>query len=265
MATRLEIKFEGTVPGLADHRLSLNAFGPSLSALLKALRRIATNMIGDALGPNDLATGRLKSTAKQLDIEIASIKNDCSGINGVVTLTTPVGFQLPLLSELTDRAMGEFMESLELEAHGTLRNSAVRKYLQTLPPGLTHHVYTYHNTNSTRTVELGTVALASVPKLPALREITGLIVGVGFGPGKSEIRVRQPEGKSQLTLPATEEQVNTAIALRGGAVRVLVVIADRPRVLRIESAASDRYKPSAEDRERLIFERWHNVLEELAK
>ena len=57
MATRLEIQYDGTVPGLNEHRLSLSAFGPSLNALLRAIRRIATNMVGDALGQADVSKG----------------------------------------------------------------------------------------------------------------------------------------------------------------------------------------------------------------
>src|SRR5258707_6883318 len=107
MATSLEIKYDGTVPGLDEHRLSLSAFGPSLNALLRALRRIATNMVGDALGSQDVSKGRLKGTAKHIDIEIESITHGSSGVSGLVTLTPPPGAQMPLLSDLTDRAMAE--------------------------------------------------------------------------------------------------------------------------------------------------------------
>jgi hypothetical protein len=222
-------------------------------------------MVGDALGQADVAKGRLKSTAKQIDIEIESIKHGSSGFMGVVTLAPPPGSQVPLFSDLTDRAMEEFLESLELEARGTLRNSGVRGYLQSLPAGITKHVYTYANTNSSRTVTLESVSLGALPHLPMLKEVIGVVVGVGFEPGRHEIRIRQPEGRTTFTFAATEAQVNSAIDYRGVSVRVLALVGGHNRVLRIEPADSQRYQPSPEDRERLIFDRWNHVLSELAQ
>jgi hypothetical protein len=98
-----------------------------------------------------------------------------------------------------------------------------------------------------------------------LKEVIGVVVGVGFEPGRHEIRIRQPEGRTTFTFAATEAQVNSAIDYRGVSVRVLALVGGHNRVLRIEPADSQRYQPSPEDRERLIFDRWNHVLSELAQ
>jgi hypothetical protein len=64
--TELKIEWEGVAPGLADKRLSLSAFGEPLTILLAALRRIASNLVGDALEEKNV--GRFTNAARQLDI-----------------------------------------------------------------------------------------------------------------------------------------------------------------------------------------------------
>jgi hypothetical protein len=265
MATRLEITYDGTVPGLSEHRLSLNAFGPSLNALLRALRRIATNMVGDAVGGNDVAKGRLKAAAKSIDVELYGVGRGSSVVGGVITFAPPPSPQFPLFADVADRAAQEFLDSIELEARGVMRNSGVRGYLRSLPPGLTKHVYTYHNTRSSRTVTLQDVSIPSVAVPPVVREQLGVVVGVGFEPGRNEVRLRHPEGKTIQSFAATEDQVNRAIQFRGTVVRALVLIGGKSRILRLEAADAGRYEPTVEDREKLIFERWHGVLNELAR
>ena len=96
--------------------------------------------------------------------------------------------------------------------------------------------------------------------------MTGIVVGVGFDPGKNEIRIKHPEGKTTFAFTATQDQVNAAIQHRGQLVRVQVVVgATHNRVLRIAAVDAPRYEPTTEDRERLIFDKWRGVLSVLAQ
>jgi hypothetical protein len=133
MASQLRIRFDGEVPGLAEHRLSLAGFGKPLAVLLQALRRIATQMAGNAEGAElPKRGGRFANLAKQLDIEITSIEGNSSGIDAVITFAFPPD-EFPLLLDLGDRATIELLDSIDSESKGVPRNWAVRNYLTSLP------------------------------------------------------------------------------------------------------------------------------------
>jgi hypothetical protein len=264
MAVQLDIVWEGDAPGLQEHRLSLGAFGEALTTLLAALRRIATNIVGDAVEGETAEVGRFASAARRLDIQIEGIKKNSSGFAGMVSLYTPQGETMRLFNELPEVAGIQLLEAVEAESKGVLKNSAVRRYLRALPSGVYRQVYVLHdNGNEFKRVELGSMSISDVlSDLPYLAEVHGRIVGVGFDPGKNEVRIKSDEG-NHLTLMATPMHVENALDLRSSPVKALAVIQESgSRLLRLQEAGRGWSVPSRED---AIFKRWEGLLRRLAQ
>ena len=265
MAYQLKIRYDGDVPGLAEHRLSLNAFGDPLRLLAAALRRIATQMVGSATEGEHPRTGRFANLARQLDIEIVQIVGNSSGADAIVTFYTPPD-ELALFADLPDRATLELLTAIERESSGQPSNSAVRSYLKSLPLGLHKQSYEFHNNGTMRRrVEIGDMKVTDLPsELPSFREVQGNVVGVGFEPGKSEVRLKSEFGTP--IFDAAPEQVEVALSLRKAGVRVFgIQDGRRTRLLRIAPASEPRFEVSKEAIEEHIFKRWSGVFERLAK
>jgi len=135
---KLEIIFDGEVPGLSHHRLSLAHFGKSLPALIATIRRIATNFATNAADPAEPRDrGRWTNIARQLDVEISGISRGSAGFESVLSFTPPLGEPPRLFNDIATAVAMEFLDSVESESKGILRNGTVRNFLRTLPSGLT--------------------------------------------------------------------------------------------------------------------------------
>ena len=257
----LRIEFDGTVPGLSEHRLSLGAFGEPIANLLKALRRIANTSISDAVGRSAPSTGRLPESIRQLDIELTGIVEGSSGVQGVITLRTPPGETIPLF-DVAKWSATQLLDALDEERRGNLRNVQVRNYLMSLPSGVTRQTYVLlQDHEEVKRVEFGMADLAAeVFGLPYLTEFIGRVTGVGFEPGRNQIRFQTETGQD-LTIAATGEQVNYALEYRSEPVRVLMLQAEFRRVLwlQVETDSPPRLRV-----EHFIFKRWDGLLRKLA-
>lgn len=259
--TQLEIVWDGPLESLVQHRVSLSAFGEPMKLLLAAARRIASNMVSAALEPAD--TGRLAREAHQVDIEISEVIGNSGGIATAMTFTPPLNAdQEPLFNLLTESVGIELLEAIEYESSGNIKNSGVRKYLQSLPSILTRQSYNLHeNGRLIKHIDIGAISLPEPRvELPYLSEITGRIVGVGFEPGRLEVRIKSDD--SQVTIPATAKQVDEALEHRTVEVRVLWLShGEKSRLLKIEDTSLPR---SRADSEVYVFARWANLLKRLA-
>jgi hypothetical protein len=265
MASQLRVRWDGDVPGIAERRLSLNAFGQSLEALLVALRRIATQMVGNAVGAESPKAGRFANLARQLDIEITDLEHNSTGFDSIVTFSQPPD-ELPLFADLPGRAVLELLDSIERESKGQPANYSVRKFLSTLPSGVHRQVYELHDNGTTRKrIELGEIKILELPQdLPILREIEGNIVGVGFEPGRSEVRVKT-EGMT-TSLSAQPDVVDRALSIRHDRVRAMSIhVGGRARLISLELASKKRMEFTPEIVEEHLFGRWNDVLARLAQ
>jgi hypothetical protein len=263
MPTQLKIKWEGTAPGLADRRLSISAFGESLTILLAALRRIAGNVVGEAIGEKKSGTGRFTNEARQLDIEIFDLVRESSGFDSLISITPPADDTLPLFGDLAEFAGTSLLDAIDLERRGTARNHRVRSYLQSLPRGITKQTYQLHSNGTViKEVSFSSVDLPLLPSdLPYLCEYTGKIVGVGFEPGRAEVRIKTED--SHAILAATPKQVEAALELRHSQVHVLAVCyGDNRRLLILREVGLPIYRPTQQEG---IFKRWASLLERLAQ
>ncbi len=265
MNSEIKIRWDGEVAGAAEHRLSLAAFAEPMTNLLAALRRIATQMVSTALDSDRPKSGRFATVARQIDIEITSIEGGSTGFNGLVSFHQPTD-ELPLFADLPERAVSELLDSIERESSGHTSNWAVRKYLSSLPP--TIHTQTYELVQDGKTrkrVQIGDVRLAEIPEeFPFLREVEGSVIGLGFEPGKSEVRVKAEMASANFD--ANEEQVERALEIRKEPVRSLGVYGGkRARLLRISNANEPRFQITDKAIEEHIFQRWSGVFARLAK
>ena len=265
MASEIKIRWDGDVPGIDVHRLSLATFGEPLTHLLTALRRIATQMVSTAVENERPRMGRFANVARQIDIEIIQIRGNSTGFDGLVSYQPPPA-ELPLFADLPDRAITELFDSIERESSGRASNWAVRRYLTSLPPTIHKQTYELHdNGHVKKRVEIGDVKLMEIPEeFPSFREITGHIIGVGFDPGRSEVRMKADA--SSANFDAEDAQVEASLAIRKDAARSFGVHdGKRTRLLRIAKASEPRFQVTPEAIEEHIFKRWDGVFARLAK
>jgi hypothetical protein len=271
MATELHINFGGTTPGLAEHRLSLLSFGDSLDVLRGTLQRIASELTAEARGTRVREAGReygkkggrYAKRAEVLDIQLEQLEDAGSvKLLFLVTLLALTG-QKPLWADdLPRRTVERFLEGVQDESEGRPYSHSARKYLASLPGGVERQTYQLLvDGKEQRRVEVGELQVAPIPvDLPVLEEIVGQVVGVGFEPGRSHVRILH--ARSTTTLHATAEQVEAALALRGREVRALdVTEGEGRRLLRL--AAADA--PLAVEPREHLFVRWAGLLERLSK
>jgi hypothetical protein len=264
MASELKIRWDGDIPGIAEHRLSLDAFAKPLDLLLAALRRIATQMVGSAIENEYPKSGRFANIARWIDIEVRNVAKGSSGIDALVVFHNPPD-ELNLWGDIPSRATIELLDAIEAESRQQLRNSAVRNYFRALPATLNRQVYEYTNGTATKRVEVGRIDLTTLPPdLPYLKELEGYVVGVGFEPGKPEVRIKTEAMTTSLV--STSEAVDHALNLRNDRVRTLSVhIASRARLIGLNRSTDPRFVFTPEAVEEHIFKRWDVLLERLAQ
>lgn len=130
------------------------------------------------------------------------------------------------------------------------------------------HVYEIYDDGAatpTKRVEVGDVKLPEVPEeFPFIREIVGNVVGVGFEPGRSEVRIKG-EGSTAI-FDAEATQVEAALEMRHEPVRSLGVYANKhTRLLRLSRQGEPRFAATPEMIEEHIFKKWSGVFARLAK
>lgn len=263
MSIRIAITFDGDVRGLAQHRLSLQAFGPALVELARAFRRTASNILTSA-AEDDVATGRLHRQAECIDLELTEVKPGST--MPVFDVTFVQGGQQPLIADIVERAAIRFLEDVEGEASGQPRSSVVRKFLAKLPDGVTHQNYAVLDGNRVlKTVSFGTPRLPTLPPdLPRLTYVTGTIAALGFVEGASFVDIAIEGGRS-VESAASLAQVETALQLRGETVQALILEGARSRLMWIRSAAT-RFEPLPPDaRTERIHKDWSETLAALAR
>jgi hypothetical protein len=243
-------------------RLSLGAFGEPLTLLLLALRRIATNIVAEAFDDRP-PRGRLTSEAKRLDIEIGELIKDSSGFDGTITVATAPYNTQPLF-DLAESAGSQLLDALDSESHGIPRNSSIQKYLRALPTGINRQTYWLHkNGKPLREVTFGEPVFPDLPvDVPYIAEYLGNIIGVGFEPGRFEVKIK-PEDGGVVTLAATSDQVDSALSLRDTKARIIAVVHTNSHRLVV---LQDAEKPlNRSTREAAVFEHWSGALARLAK
>ena len=187
VASEIKIRWDGDIPGVEQRRLSIGAFGEALSQLLLSLRRIATQMVSNAVDQERPSTGRFAISPEERHRD-HEYRRRVHRIDGVVTFVQPPD-ELPFFADLPQRAMFELMDSIDRESKGQPSDFSVRKYLELLPRGVHRHVYEIYDDGATtpsKRIEVGDVKLPEVPEeFPFIRDIVGDVLGVGSPPAKA--------------------------------------------------------------------------------
>lgn len=258
---QLEIVWDGSVRGLSEHRVSLAAFGPAMTQLLAATRRIASQLIQNAHEASD--KGRLVKAATHIDIELARVKEGSSGFESVLTFDAPGG-QAVMFDRFVEDVGTELMDCIEYEARGVYKNAAVRRYLAYLPEGLTKQTYRLQKDGrEIRSFEIGEMKLPEeVSSQPlVLLQALGSVIGIGFEPGRPEVRVKG-DGVT-VTATANDKQIEKAIHFRGSEVFALAVASPEGTRLISLKTAEEREERRNKATE-AIFEKWRGAFEALA-
>jgi hypothetical protein len=263
----LDISWDGTTPGLAEHRLSIALFATPLRGLLTAARRTANNMLREAMSRKESDTGRLNAEADRIDIQIVSLNTGSTNPSCVVTVTPAPDPQALLWPEgLAEEAIDRLLLDIEHEGRGIPRNTRVREYFRQLPPGITNQDYILRVDGVVkREVHLGVVSIApDLSDSPYLVELTGNVVALGFDPGRHFVRVKTSDSSaSEVTLTATKEQVDRALETLGSAIRILAVCnVGGKKLLRLQRSSERRVRL---DQNTYIFEKWRTLLARLAQ
>jgi hypothetical protein len=268
MPTRLNIVLDGFAPGLQEHALSLSAFGEPLYRLLLALQRIASGLAKDAIGEEyGSRGGRHTAEGSSVDVEIISVTGNSPLELGTRITTRFIPGLTPSLfvDELTDTTVERFLDAVDKESKGQPANKMVRSFLASMPTGVRIQEYTYwSDTGKTRTVTVEDPELAPPPSfVPYIQEIFGVVIGLGFDPGKTEVRLKSDAGT--LLCSASPEQVEEAVNYRGAGVRALVVRGGKNRLLGIWPPDVAIPVPGREMAEEYLFKKWDGLLQRLAK
>src|SRR5205085_2404148 len=134
-------------------------------------------------------------------------------------------------------------------------------YLRSLPDGIARQDYSLHRNGTVlRHISFGEVTLPQLPPdVPYIAHFVGHIVGVGFEPGRSEVRVKADS--STLTFTAESSLVEAALNLRHVKIQaVAVATAGTYRLLQpadVPIATSTRAEA--------VYDRWQAVLKRLAQ
>lgn len=265
MSVELRIKWEGSVAGLAEHRLSVGSFGLPLYYLLMAIRRRASNIIRNAVDMGSVKVGRFPSDADRIDIEVQSLLASSGGIQSLVQMRQPEpGMQIPIpFIDLPEQATDQTLEAIDKERRGVLSDAGVRKYLGSLPQSITSQEYILIACGETkRKVSFEHFTLPEpITELPCLTETEGRVIGVGFEPGRNQVRVKGQDG--EVTMRSDLEAVNSAIEMRNTDVRILYVgTGDQRRLLHLDDPSQPR--PSL-DVDEFVFNKWASVIKILAE
>ncbi len=261
MNTELVIRWDGDVPGLQDHALSLDAWAGVLTQLLETYRRVASGILTDAKSSEyGGGGGRLHKKARLLDLRLTEIRDGCVQIH---VSAEALGEQLDW--DLAGMSLNRLVEHVGAEAAGQPSHAGVRKLLRGMPPGVsTQRWHVYRNGVLTAETEFGQAAPPTEPQfdLPHLERVVGRVSTVRFDkPGLVVL------GDRRVQFDATPAQVEAAVALRQKQVAALGVkrVGGAAKLLWIRHSHEAGPKRGAAERTRDVVRRWPRTLEILAQ
>lgn len=268
MGINLKILWDGDIPGMPEHKLSLGTFAKPLAQLVDALRRTASRIVADAHDDPDYGArgGKYRAEALRLDLVVSGLLRGSSGFD-LDCLEDSDGSQVVMWQDLPRAATERLISDIADEARGIPRSAAARSFLASVPKSVTAHSYElFVDGQLTSRAAFGQpviIDMAPAVGLPSLCHVEGDIVGVGFAPGDTRVDVLV--GKKVYSCSATSAQIDLALSLRSARVHAMILDAPRPRLLWVR--AQDDKVPARSDDERtaLIVTNWNGALERLSR
>ena len=263
MKLELRITWSGPDFGLAEHELSLAAFGKPLLTLYGCVRRSVSNELTNA-GADPTKGGNLASGATEVDLRLTALHANC--VSPVLRVVRPesVANSNLLFDPALERGVRNIIEDIRRESSGMPANTGIRKFLQEIPGGVRQKVGAFRDGIELDSVEVHVPTLATLPTPPGRTLVLSAeIVGVGFAPGKQYLRLRTDEGVKEFT--CHEESLTVAWGLRGRGVRALVNEDAATQVVWLREREVDHAAPSDVAAGAHVLARWDAVLRELAR
>ena len=276
VAVELSVIFEGTEPGLAERRLSLSAFGEPLRLFLIALQRTASAILSSSDDPEYGGRGgQYKAEARMLDLELKGCTEDSAGVVFACTARVPPGGQLTIahsVPEVFERydlpalAAARLVQDIEAERSGRPRNVAVRRYLASIPPGVSSQRYIAKSgVEVLGDLRFQSFKLAEIPEnAPRLLRFAGKIASVSFEASAPHVLLRNPSRGVRCS--ATPEQLDRALTLRGRDIVAAVLYGARePSLVWIRPASDEPERPPLESTKDHLLSTWGETLRRLAQ
>ncbi|HVC44257.1 MAG TPA: hypothetical protein VND20_05525, partial [Candidatus Binataceae bacterium] len=115
---KLKIVLNGEAPGIAEHRLSIGGLALPLAHLLKATRRIASDIVRDG-GQYASRRGPYAREARAIDLQIETLGQGCVEVNLVASIDEAQGFQTGLFpQDMLLRTMSNLLDAIKAESTG---------------------------------------------------------------------------------------------------------------------------------------------------
>jgi hypothetical protein len=262
MAVQIKITFDGEVPGIGDHKLDLASFGAALTILTDGLRRTASGLVNEALEPQ-----KRGPVAKRGDLHVFLGDIGEGSLELVMSVEPPdmPGYNFDLVEDLPARAVKHFLGAVEDESKGALRNSIARKFLRSLPSGLTWQRYeAFSGSTSLVDFKIGTVTLPDEPQdLPVVVRVMARVVGVTFDPTPE---VRLETGETRISFSATTSLVNAAVHLHEEDIMAVgIVTGNKGRLLWLDRPETFPKPPTKAELSTGLLRRWEGTLERLSR
>jgi hypothetical protein len=260
MALELRITYEGSAPGLVDHRLSLSAFAEALKRLVIAVQRTASALVS----PDSADRGAIVAEARLLDVELVGLEHNCVSLR-LECVTRPQDSEPPdNLQALAENAVRKLLDDIQAEAKDIQTSPAARRYLHALPGGVDRQRYQALKDGAVLIdFECGAVAFVPEVMLPRLLQIRGSVTGVKFSPVQS---VTIKSGERTLHIGTDAAGVEQAFALRGSFVRLAIMMGEESsRLLWIRSDEALGERPGAEETYAFALTSWTRTLDLLAE
>lgn len=215
----LTLDWDGTASGLPEHRMSLDVWMESLQLLQRCVRRKANNLVTEQVGSGRGARGgRLHRLAKSIDLQIESVEDGCTLVHLKVVNDVQPDTQIPFDLGLIQRTVAAVVRDIQDEAEGRPRNHLARKFLQSVPEGVTRQVLeATDGGESLARAEIGVVTLVEpAVELPLVQRGFAQVLGVHFDP--MEV-ILAPDGEERrIRCAATPSMVDQAILQRSSTV-----------------------------------------------
>lgn len=280
----IEIRFDGTAEGLAEHRLSLAAFRDALDGLLLAIRQSADLENAGDLPPtpdDDASTRRRqKSIGRVFDVQIERITGGSLGLvcRIVAMGIAAVGDNDQFYGRLAERTAVRFVRDVR-DAHqvnggrriqkgSTGVNPGVERFLLALPAGVAHQ--DIRATSGGREIERASLQwrdpdMFQRVEAPGLRDFRGEVVGTKFERQKERVVIKDATGEEHLCR-ASRDQIRAAHSLIDVEVDFkLLVTAKFKRLLTMRPVGVPQRVPTADEQHRHVMEVWGETLRRLAQ
>lgn len=273
MRAELQIVWDGDGPGLSEHRLSVAALSKPLTLLLAAVRRLATNVMGEGPASERGARGgRFSRIAEAIDLQLSIVEPGCLCLSADIVFPEPEDFEdqrhlFPTDSNLADRTLVALIDAIDGESKGRPCNPAVRRYLRSLEGFATSHSYRAKiGDRLLAETRIGVPALVAEPTANSqMVAYQGRVSGLIFEP-KPEIRLSH--AGQRLRFSASAEQVERALDLRDHDVTVYAVRTNSGQLRVIDITLhepAERRPRDRDERHQYLMRRWGNVLQRLSE